>query len=297
MFKAYESFESWLQTQHGTPIKHLCSDHGGEHLSDKFTCHLKVKGTEQKLTTYDMPEHNGVAKRLNCTLVECVCTVLHVSGLPKFLWGEVLLHTVWVKNRSATRVLDGKTLYKMLYGKKPYLGDLPIWGAKCWILDHSGSKLDDCACEGHWVGFDTELTAHWIYLPNKHTVVIEHNVTFQKVNELVLITVSEPLATNRNTTMNLPVPPAPHAMSNTPAQSKLPIPPKPSHLGLTFVNKPPEDVLCRLSCQHTESAYLQLLRTGQGTHCYGPIPRDYNSMDLVNFSLLLSYLIISDFEP
>ena len=32
------------------------------------------------------------------------------------------------------------------------------------------------------------------------------------------------------------------------------------------MNKLPEDVLCQLSCQHTESVYLWLLRTGQGTH-------------------------------
>ena len=62
MFKAYESFESWLQTQHGTPIKYLHSNCGGEYLSDEFTCHLKAKGTEQKRTTHNTPEHNGVAK-------------------------------------------------------------------------------------------------------------------------------------------------------------------------------------------------------------------------------------------
>ena len=161
-----------------------------------------------------MPEHNGVAEQLNRTLVECVHNVLHMSGLSRFLWGGALLHTIWVKNRSATWALDSKTPYKMLYGKKPYLGDLPVWGVKCWTLDCSGSKLDDCACEGCWVAFDAESTAHWIYLPNKCTIVIEHNVTFQKVDELVSITINEPLATNGNTTMNVPVPSAPHAVSN-----------------------------------------------------------------------------------
>ena len=179
---------------------------------------------------------------------------------------EALLHTIWVKNRSVTWALDGKTLYETLYRKKPYLEDLLIWGAKCWILDHSGSKLDDCAHESHWIGFDAKSTAHQIYLPDKCTVVIKHNITFQKVNELVSITVNEPLATNRNMMMNVPGPPAPHAMSSTPAWSKPPISPKPTHLGLMFVNKLPEDVLCWLSCQPTESAYLRLLRTGQGTH-------------------------------
>ena len=119
-------------------------------------------------------------------LVECMCTILHASKLPKNLWGEVLLHVVWVKNQSAMRALDRKTPYEMLYGWKPDLSGLPSWGAKCWILDHSGSKLDDSTKEGHWVSFDTESTAHRIYLPDQHAVVVECNVTFQQ-NDLVSV--------------------------------------------------------------------------------------------------------------
>ena len=177
-FDAYLRFESWMKTQHGKVVKQLCSDRGEEYLSNEFTHHLKTTGMEWKLTTHDMPEHNGVAKHLNQMLVECICTILHASELPKNLWGEVLLHVVWVKNRSATRALDGKTPYKMLYGRKPNLSGLPSWGVKCWILDHSGLKLDDHAKEGHWVGFNAESTVHRIYLPDQHAVVVERNVTF-----------------------------------------------------------------------------------------------------------------------
>ena len=66
-------------------MKQLCSDRGGEYLSDDFTCHLKSKGTKQKLTTHDTPEHNGVAECLNQTLVEHVLTILHDGDLPKNL--------------------------------------------------------------------------------------------------------------------------------------------------------------------------------------------------------------------
>ena len=99
-FSAYLEFKSWLKTQHGAPIKRLRSDRGGEYLSDEFSHHLKCNGTERKLTTHDTPEHNSIAERLNQTLVECMCTILHASGLLKTLWGEALLHVVWVKNRS-----------------------------------------------------------------------------------------------------------------------------------------------------------------------------------------------------
>lgn len=100
--------------------------------------YLQASGTVRKLTTHDTPQHNGVAKRLNRTLAEHVCTVMHASGLPKYLWGEGIMHAVYVKNRSFTRSLEDKTPYEMLTGKKPHLGDLPIWGTKVWVHDPSG---------------------------------------------------------------------------------------------------------------------------------------------------------------
>ena len=81
-------------------------------------------------------------ERLNHMLVEWVCTVLHASGLLKTLWGKVISCIVWVKNRSATQALNGKTPYEMMYGKKPDLANLPEWGSRCWVHDATDLKLD-----------------------------------------------------------------------------------------------------------------------------------------------------------
>ena len=61
-----------------------------------------------------MPEHNSVAERLNCMLVERVCVMIHASGLPKNLWGEAIMHATWLKNCSSTRHLGTKMPYETL---------------------------------------------------------------------------------------------------------------------------------------------------------------------------------------
>ena len=66
----YKEYEAWLRTQHSKPIKILQSDRGGEYLSKDFDNHLKANGTIRSLTVHDMPEENGIAKRLNRTLLE-----------------------------------------------------------------------------------------------------------------------------------------------------------------------------------------------------------------------------------
>ena len=91
----------------------------GEYLSDEFSVHLKLAGTIRKLTMHDTPKHNGVSKRLNRTIMEKVRAMLHKSGMPKFLWAEAVVHTVYLKNRTWTRTIGYMTPYKIIYGRKP----------------------------------------------------------------------------------------------------------------------------------------------------------------------------------
>ena len=69
--EAYKTFKQWAITQgHCTKIKALRSDQGGEFTSKAFDKYLAMAGTVRKLTPYDTPQLNGIAKQLNCTLLE-----------------------------------------------------------------------------------------------------------------------------------------------------------------------------------------------------------------------------------
>src|SRR5882724_6112456 len=108
-FKAYLSFEAWLKTQYGTKIKRLRLDCGGEYLSNEFNAHLTTHRIERRLTVHDTPQENGIAERLNCTLLEKVHAMLHGAQLLKSLWGEALGHATWLKNRTLTKALEQVT--------------------------------------------------------------------------------------------------------------------------------------------------------------------------------------------
>lgn len=177
---AYKTFAAWAQTQHGIKIKALCSDRGGEYTGREFTKFLQQEGTEHRLTTHDTPQHNGVAKSLNRRLLERVCAVLHHSELPKNLWAEALRNAVWLKNRTSTKTLPNDTTpYERLYGIKPDLSGIPVWGQSIWVHSATGSKLDARGLEARWIGFDADSThAHRVYWPEKKTVSVERNIRF-----------------------------------------------------------------------------------------------------------------------
>ena len=86
---AYKDFAAKCLTQHEAHIKTLHSDRGGKYTGKEFTLYLRKNGTKQKLTVHDTPQHNGVAERLNRTILEKVRAMLHASGQPKFLWARL----------------------------------------------------------------------------------------------------------------------------------------------------------------------------------------------------------------
>jgi len=109
-------------------------------------------------------------------LLERVRAFTYKTGLPKTLWGEALCHSVWLKNRTATRALDSRTPYEALHGEQPDLSGLWRWGRIVLTHHKPKDKLSARAHEGCWLGFDTDAHAHRVYWPSTHTVTVERDV-------------------------------------------------------------------------------------------------------------------------
>jgi len=114
---------------------------------------------------------NGVAERLNYTLVNLIRAMLAASGLPKSLWGYALKYSVWVKNRVPTKALEKekKTSFEMIHKEKPDLSKARGFGCKVFVKTKSKSKLDPRGTVGRWVGLSEETKGgHLVYWPEKN---------------------------------------------------------------------------------------------------------------------------------
>ena len=79
-------------------LKILRTDNGDEYTSNEFSSYLKVEGIRHEFTIPKTPEQNGVAERLNRTLVESVRSVLIDGQLPHKFWAEALSTAVFLRN-------------------------------------------------------------------------------------------------------------------------------------------------------------------------------------------------------
>ena len=72
VFGPFLEWKAMVEKPTGRKLKTLRTDNGGEFTSAEFDGYLKAEGVRHELTVPKTPEENGVAERMNRTLVETV---------------------------------------------------------------------------------------------------------------------------------------------------------------------------------------------------------------------------------
>ena len=83
--QVFEKFLEWkamVERSTGRKLKTLRTDNGGEYTSTQFGDYLRSEGIRHELTVPKTPEQNGVAERMNRTLIETVRSMLADAKLP-----------------------------------------------------------------------------------------------------------------------------------------------------------------------------------------------------------------------
>ena len=79
-------------------------------------------------------EQNGTAERKNRTFLDAARCLLAKSGLPDTFWAEAVNTANYLRNRSPTASLGGRTPYEAWTGKVPSVSHLRVFGSKGFYL-------------------------------------------------------------------------------------------------------------------------------------------------------------------
>ena len=169
VFQRFAEWKAMVENSCGRRLKVLRSDNGGEYTSKEFQEYLKAEGVLHERTVPKTPQQNGVAERLNRTLVEMVRTMLIESNLDQRFWGEAISTAVYLRNRSPTKAVTGMTPFEALYGTKPNVGHLRAFGCASYplIMKDERKKLDPVAKRCVLVGYGTEVKGYRLYDPSR----------------------------------------------------------------------------------------------------------------------------------
>ena len=122
-----------LQSQQKTPCT-ICTDRGTKFVNESIKTWCQAHGIQTQLTALYSPSQNGVAERMNRTLVELARAMITAARLPEFLWEPAITHAVYLRNLSFTRSIPDATPYQLWYRHKPNVAHLHEFGTPVWIL-------------------------------------------------------------------------------------------------------------------------------------------------------------------
>lgn len=114
------------------------SDNGGEYIA--LQDYLSSQGIEWEYTAPYAPQQNGVAERLNRTLVETTRTLLTQSGLSEEFWGEAIVTAASLRNITSAKKLNGMTPSEAITGRTPNTSHLRIFGCEVWFYNNTSQK-------------------------------------------------------------------------------------------------------------------------------------------------------------
>ncbi|XP_073360351.1 uncharacterized protein [Aegilops tauschii subsp. strangulata] len=166
----------------GHKLRMLCMDHGDDFTSAMFFKHCKDKGVQRHLTATYSSQQNGVVERRNQTVLGMARYKLRAKQVPSTYWGEAVLTTVFILNRSFTRSVDGKTPYEASYGRKPVVRFLRTFGCVGHIKTTHPQlkKLDDRRTPMVFMGYETGSKAYKMYDPVSKCVHVSRDIVFDK---------------------------------------------------------------------------------------------------------------------
>lgn len=176
----FKEFKNMVETQTGNKLKMIRSDNAAELVSYDFTKYLKDNGIRRQLTVEYTPQQNGVAERMNRTLVEMArCHILE-SGLPLGLWTELILASAYIRNRCPTKLNGMKTPEELWSGKKPVVKHLRRIGCKAFVLNKRSnrSKFDAKSNEFIFIGYSEESKAYRLWKAGTKKIEKSRDVKF-----------------------------------------------------------------------------------------------------------------------
>ena len=165
-------------------LKILRTDNGGEYTSREFCSFLKKEGIRHELTISKHPEQNGVAERLNRTLVESVRSMLADAQLPHKFWAEALSTAVFLRNLSFTSAVPEITPLQAWSGKKPSVNNLKVFGCAAYshIPKDERGKLSSKARKCIFLGYGDVTKGYRLYDPIKARIIHSRDVVFDEIS-------------------------------------------------------------------------------------------------------------------
>ncbi|GJZ19365.1 retrovirus-related pol polyprotein from transposon TNT 1-94 [Tanacetum coccineum] len=182
VFEVFKVYKARVELDSGKKIKCLRTDNGGEYTGDEFDTFCRQEGIKRQFTTAYTPQQNGVAERMNKTLLERARAMLATARLGKSFWVEAVNTACYVINCSPSTAVELKTPIEMWTGKPVNYSDLHIIESPVYVVYNTQetTKLDPKSRKCLFLGYVDGVKGYHLWDPTAHKVVVSRDVVFME---------------------------------------------------------------------------------------------------------------------
>ncbi|KAE8687107.1 cytochrome P450 71A9-like [Hibiscus syriacus] len=180
VFSTFKNFKARVKLDYGNKIKCFRTDNGGEYTSKEFDDFYIKEDIKRQFTVANTPQQNGVAERMNITLLERTRAMLRDTGLEKSLWAEAVNTACYLVNRAPSTAIELKTPMEMWTGKLADYSNLHIFGSIVYVMYNSQeiSKLDPKSRKCKFLGYADGVKGYRLWDSTAYIVIISRDVIF-----------------------------------------------------------------------------------------------------------------------
>ncbi|KAE8670544.1 hypothetical protein F3Y22_tig00112127pilonHSYRG00101 [Hibiscus syriacus] len=175
VFSTFKIFKARVELDSGNKIKCFRTDNGGEYTSEEFDDFCRKEGIKRQFTVVNTHQQNGVAERMNRTLLERIRAMLRDAGLEKSCWAEAVNTACYLVNQAPSTAIELKTPMEMWTGKPADYSNLHIFGIIVYVMYNSQeiSKLDPKSRKCKFLGYADGFKGYRLWDPTARKINVE----------------------------------------------------------------------------------------------------------------------------
>lgn len=164
VFECFANFKALVENQTERKIKIIRTDGGLEYCNYKFNELCASNGILHQTTAPYSPQQNGLAERMNRTIIEKVRCMLADAELSKGFWAEAINTAVKIINLISNSV-SKVSPDEIWFGRKPDFLSLKVFGctAMVHIPNEKRKKLDKKSQKCVFVGYADIAKAYRLF--------------------------------------------------------------------------------------------------------------------------------------
>jgi hypothetical protein len=178
-FAAFKNWKVMIERQTDRKVKLLRTDNGGEFCSDAFNDYCRQEGIVRHHTIPYTPQQNGVAERMNRTIISKARCMLSNARMSRHFWAEAANTACYLINRSPSIPLDKKTPIEVWSGTPADYSQLKVFGCTAYAHVDNG-KLEPRAIKCLFLGYGSGVKGYKLWNLETGKTFMSRSVVFNE---------------------------------------------------------------------------------------------------------------------